>query len=179
MRATTRVLHGDWERFRRANPDTDEDALATEIVVRGRRRLAGEWEEFIGPDVSREDRLEWLRRWIPRLAADIATLGFDLVENRGRAAEAARLEEATYQHDIELKKDVIPELKAEAKTLRAEMRRLESSLRSRGGDPDSIEPALPGDTIYVDDFEQPKFETNESRRKAVVEYFRRRESHRG
>ncbi len=173
MRRSVEILKTDWERLRRAYPDIDPEQLAKEMLVRGRRRVQGEAREAIPPDSTDEERLEWLRGWTPRMAASMATLGFELVRNRSRLDKATQLEEMTYQRDLELKKDVVPELKEQAKALRKEMLRLEAELRSHGGDPEAIEPRVPDDTVVVEDYQRPQHETNESRRKTTLEFFRR------
>jgi uncharacterized small protein (DUF1192 family) len=173
MRKSVAILKGDWERLRRAFPDTDHDQLVGRMAVRGRRRVAGELQQPVRTDAPLQERLAWLRTWTPRLAGSIATLGFELVRDRGRLEQAAQLEETTYRRDLELKKDVVPELKERASALRTEMHRLEAELRSRGGDPGAIEPPVPEDALVVDHYQRPQFETNESRRKAAVEFFRR------
>jgi uncharacterized small protein (DUF1192 family) len=175
---TIEILKGDWERLRRAYPDVDEDQLLSEIVLRGRRATAGEPQETIQAEGTLQERLEWLRAWTPRMAASMATLGFELVKNRGRLAEATRLEELTYTRDVELKMDVVPEVKERARILRIEIGRLEAELRSRGGDPDAVEPHVPDDAISVDQAQRAQYETNESRRKATLEFFHRLDEYR-
>lgn len=105
MRREVRVLKADWERLRRAYPDWSEERLVGEMLLRGRRRTAGEPRESVWPEATALERLAWLRGWTPRLAASVATLGFELVGNRSRLEEATRLEEMTYRRDLELKKD--------------------------------------------------------------------------
>jgi uncharacterized small protein (DUF1192 family)/ribosome modulation factor len=173
MTRRVEILRTDWERLRRAYPEMDPDQLAKELLVRGQRRVAGQAQESIPPTAALEERLAWLRGWTPRLAASLATLGFELVRNRTRLDKATEREELTYQRDLELKKEVVPELKERAKALRQEMFRLEAELRSRGGDPDAIEPRLPVGLMSVDEHQRPQYETNESRRKTTLEFFRR------
>lgn len=88
------------------------------------------------------------------------------------------MEEVTYQRDIQLKRDVVPEMKESAKALREEMLRLEVELRARGGDPDSVEPRVPDDAVMVADYVPPQFETNESRRKTTLDFFHRLDEYR-
>ena len=55
-----------------------------------------------------------------------------------------------------------------------EVRRLEDHVRARGIDPESIEPRIEWSrTLAVDLYKRPKYESNESRRRATVEFFKR------
>lgn len=173
MRRSVEILRTDWERLRRAYPEADPEQLVQEMLDRGRRRVASEAREAIPPEATPQERFVWLREWTPRMAASMATLRFDLVRNRARLERATRLEEATYQRDLELKKDVVPDLKEQARGLQQEMLHLEAELRSRGGHPEAIEPKVPIDTVVVDDYQRPQYESNESRRKTTLEFFRR------
>jgi hypothetical protein len=173
MRRSIEILKADWERLLRAYAGMDEARLLMELMARGRRRTAGEPPEPVPSDAPLAERLEWLRTWTPRMAASIATLGFDLVKSRGRLPEARRLEDLTYQRDVELKMEIVPAVKERARSLRMKIGSLEAELRSHGGNPDVIEPHVPDDAISVDLFERPQYETNESRRKTTLAFFHR------
>jgi hypothetical protein len=169
--ANVEILRGDWERLRQAFPDLDERDLVREIAARGKRLAERQVEEAIDPNEPRDRRLTWLRTWVPRQAASVATLGFDLVKNRGRLAAASGLEERTHQRYVELNRDVIPSLKERANALRAEIARLEAELRARGRDPGAVEPGVPT-RIEIDDYQTVEFETQD-RKRETVEFFRR------
>ena len=173
MSEYVRVLASDWNRLRAAYPGLDDARLAEEAVARGRDILA-ELPEEPNPRAALLQRLEWLRRWFPRRAGSIAVQGLDLVEHLGRHADAEKVEQRTYERALELHKDVVPPLKEKAKVLRAEVRRLEEAARARGIDPDAIEPRIRWpSTLAVDIYERPQYETNESRKQATVEFFKR------
>jgi hypothetical protein len=165
------ILRTDWERLRLAYPETSEEDLIRAITARGRTRLDEPRQESIDPQAPREQRLAWLRRWAPRKAGSVATLGFELVKNRVRLAEASELEGRVSGRYVELHREVIPGLKLRAIELRQEIRRLEEELRARGGDPDSVQPRVPS-RIPVDDYNSVEFEGEESRRK-TLDFFRR------
>lgn len=115
--------------------------------------------------------MAWLRRWVPRKAASIATLGFELVKNRDRLARASGFEQQVTKRYIELNREVIPALKGRANRLREEIRRLEEELRARGGDPETIRPKVP-DRVEVDDYKPVEFEDQERKQK-TLDFFRR------
>jgi uncharacterized small protein (DUF1192 family) len=165
------ILRADWERLRRAYPDLEERDLVREVVARGKRLAGQQVDETIDPSTSRDRRLTWLRAWVPRQAASIATLGFDLVKNRDRLARASDVEERTYQRHLELNREVIPGLKERADALRAEIARLEAALRARGRDPGTVEPGVPA-RIEIDDYKTVEFESQD-RKRETVEFFRR------
>ena len=167
------VLAKDWERLRSAYPGLDDLRLSDAAIRRGRDILA-ELPEEPPSRATPLQRLAWLQRWFPRKAASIALQGLDLVENMGRQAEAQRVEQRSYEVHLELNKDVVPPLKEQAKALRAEVRRLEEAVRAKGVDPDSIEPRIDWSrTLAVDIYQRPKYESNESRKRATVEFFKR------
>jgi len=173
MSEFVRVLKADWERLQAAYPGMNDERLADAALVRSREVLAEVPTEPPSPGPAAV-RLDWLTRWFPRKSASIAVQGLDLVDNIRRQAEAAESEERTYRTHLELNKDVVPPLKEEAKALRAEVRRLEERVRATGIDPDSIEPSIDWSrTLAVDIYKRPKFESNESRKQATVEFFKR------
>ena len=173
MSEYVRLLAADWGRLRAAYPGLDDERLVTQALAHGRDLLA---ELPTEPPTrgSLDRRLEWLRRWFPRKAGSIAVQGFDLVEHLRRHAQAGEIERETYQVHLELNKDVVPPLKERAKALRAEVRRLEQEVRAIGLDPESIEPRIDwSKTLAVDIYRRPRYESNESRKRATVEFFRR------
>jgi hypothetical protein len=111
---------------------------------------------------------------LARKAASVAIHRFELVTTRERFARAEHDEQASYERHLELHKDVVPPLKLGAKALRSEVRRLEEQARGLGIDVDALEPRIDWpETMAVDDYKPPRYETNESRRRAAVEFFRR------
>ncbi|GIU98960.1 MAG: hypothetical protein KatS3mg014_0576 [Actinomycetota bacterium] len=93
---------------------------------------------------------------------------------RERLAEAERRDRATYERDLALQRDVIPPLKERAKALRARIRELEARARAAGVDPEAVAPSVDrADTLAVDDYEPPRFERDEDRRRAAIGFFRR------
>jgi hypothetical protein len=171
VKRAVEILSPDWERLRRAHPETDRDQLTRDMVLRGRRQVASDPEESIRTDAPAEQRLAWLRRWTPRKAASIATLGFDLVKSRDRLSKAARFEQHVSQRYLELNREVIPRLKDRANELRAEIHRLEDELRARGLDPGTILPEVPP-RIEVDDYKPVEFESQETKQR-TIDFFRR------
>jgi hypothetical protein len=111
---------------------------------------------------------------LARSGGGVAVQGFRLVMDRERDARAERDVVRTYERHLELDKDVVPPLKLEAKRLRAELRRLEEEARSLGLDVEAIEPRIHWpETIAVDGYEPPRYETNDERRRTAVDFFRR------
>ncbi len=172
--SSVRILTAHWQRLRRAYPHLDEAELAAEVVRRGSGLIQADPGAMPGPGDDAWTRAERLRAWVPRLAATAASYVFQLVTGRERFAVAEHAEVRTYEEHLDLDTRVVPPLKNEAKALRAELRELERLLRERGVDPEAIEPRVDwGTTLAVDSYERPQYETNESRRKAALEFFRR------
>jgi hypothetical protein len=165
------ILRRDWDRLRRSYPRTAERELLAEVVARGRELLDEEIRDSIASEAPLGERLAWLRRWTPRRAASVATLGFELVRNRNRLAEASRLEVFTTQRYLDLNREVIPGLKERAALLRDEIHDLEEKLRARGRDPDEIRPQVPA-RIEVDDYQPVQFQ-EEQQKKKTLDFFRR------
>jgi len=136
-----RILAGDWDRLQRVHQG--REPLASELLDRGRQLAAEVPVERLPADAPLPERLDWLTRSVPRRAASIATLGYELVMNRGRLERSTELEKTTYERDLELQKDIVPPLKEQARALREQIRRLERELTSRGGDPSAGSPAIP------------------------------------
>jgi hypothetical protein len=168
------VLVVDWELLEHANPGVPDAELAERALSRGRAILAAPYEDRVPDDVPQAERLARLRGALARKAASVAIHRFELVTTRERLARAEQDEQASYERHLELHKDVVPPLKLEAKALRSEVRHLEEEARELGVDIDALEPRIdwPG-TMAVDDYEPPRYETNESRKRAAVEFFRR------
>jgi hypothetical protein len=167
------VLKTDWERLRSAYPGLDDERLADGALARSREILA-ELPTDPPSTASVQVRLDWLSRWFPRKAASIAVQGLDLVDHIKWQAVAQEMEQRTYERHLELDKDIVPPLKEEAKALRAEVRRLEEQVRAKGVDPDSIEPRIDWSrTLAVDIYKRPRYESNESRKRTTVEFFKR------
>jgi hypothetical protein len=169
MTGGARILTSDWEAFRSAFPGADQRELKDEVMRRGREILA---RAALGH--RQTGSLERGRDELARKAASVALLRFELVTQRTRFARAEALERKTYERHLELDRDVVPPLKLEAKRLRAELRSLEARARSLGVDVEALEPRIDWpNTIAVDTYEPPRYESNEQRRKAAVEFFRR------
>jgi len=170
------VLAVDWDRLRRARPGLDERALALECLRRG--RLISRWLASEGERSDPGSPSALALRFVQE-AAGVAVHRFTYATRRASFESAARREEASYHDHLELAKDVVPVLKQEAKALKAEVRRVEEELRSRGVDPEGIEPRIDWRTApAVDDYMPPKFESPAERRRAAVEHFRRPGKHR-
>ncbi len=77
---------------------------------------------------------------------------------------------------IKLDRDIVPLLKLEAQSLRSELRRLEEEAAGAGIDLSTIEPSIDWQgTLAVDAYERPQYVSNESRRRAAVAFFRKRD----
>lgn len=174
MTAAVEILVVDWELLERANPGVPDAELAERALSRGRAIVAAPLEDRAREDLLPAERLEWLRRALARKAASVAIHRFELVSTRERLARAEEDERASYERHLELHKDIVPPLKLEAKALRSEVRLLEAKARELGIDVDAVEPRIDWpETMAVDDYEPPRYETNESRKQAAVEFFRR------
>jgi hypothetical protein len=174
MSGAVEVLVVDWEILEHANPGALDAELAGRALSRGRAIVAAPYEDRVPEDLPPAERLARLRGALARKAASVAMHRFELVTGRERLARAEQDEQASYQQHLELHKDVVPPLKLEAKALRSEVRRLEEEARELGIDVDAVEPRIDWpETMAVDDYESPRYETNESRKRAVVEFFRR------
>ena len=174
MSATVEVLEVDWEPLRRAFPGVPDAELAERALTRGRKVVMAPDEDRLPRTLPSAERLA-RRRWaLARKAASVAIHRFELVTNRERFARAEQDEQASYERHLELHKDVVPPLKLEAKGLRSEVRRLEVRARELGIDVHAVEPPIDWpETMAVEDYEPPRYETNESRKRAAVEFFRR------
>lgn len=151
-----------WERLREAFPATDEAELATLALERGRA-------------LTRREDPPLLRQDVAERAAAVILLGQRLVHERRRLAEAEVRERESYERDLRLQREIVPPLKERARALRARIRELEDRLRAAGGDPATVEPQIDWpDTLAVDDHRAPRFERDEDRRRAALEFFRRR-----
>jgi hypothetical protein len=155
------LIAEDVERLRSAYPDLDDAALGTALTEAAARHRHATWD--------REDVLESF----VHDAAALATYRHRLLGAPGARAEARERERGAYEAQIELDRDVLPPLKAEARRLRAEIRRLESALLAKGTDPGTIEPTVEGPTLAVDDDRAPRYMDGAERRREVVAFFRR------
>jgi hypothetical protein len=166
------LLQVDWGLLRRLFPDRSDERLLVAAVERGRAALDGALDD--DPGASADDPVSRLTSEVIHDAARVAVHRFDLVTRRDRLAWARRDERATYERHLELHKDVVPAMKLRAKELRAEVVRLEAEARARDIDVDAIEPAIDWpETISVEDYTPPRYESNEDRRRTTVEFFRR------
>lgn len=157
MRDAVEVPARLWEALRAARPAASDAELTALALARG-RSLAG----------------DPLRVELAERAALVLLLRERLARERARLAEAERRERAGYERDLTLQRDVIPPLKERAKALRAEIRALEARARSAGVDPETVTPRIDwADTLAVDDYEAPRFERDEDRRRAAIGFFRR------
>jgi hypothetical protein len=108
------------------------------------------------------------------LAATVAVYRLALATGRERLRDAVELERSAYEASIQLDREMVPPLKEEAKRLRMEIRSLEASLAKRGIDPDRVEPRIDwGETSSVDDYERPRYERPDERRRSAAEFFGR------
>ncbi len=158
MSDSLRVPAALWDQLRREFPELEEAALVRLALERGRALEA-----------TRSLRAEVATR----TAAAILLLE-RVAALRARRAQAERDDRATYERDLELRRDVVPPLEERAKALRARIRALEGRLRGSGVDPSTVEPSVDwSDTLAVDDHEPPRFESDEDRRRAALEFFGR------
>lgn len=151
-----------WERFREAFPAASDAELAALALERGRT-------------LTRREDPPLLRQDVAERAAAVILLGQRLVHERRRLAEAETRERTGYERDLRLQRDVVPPLKERARVLRSRIRELEAQVRAAGADPEGVEPRIDWpDTLAVDGFQAPRFERDEDRRRAALEFFRRR-----
>ncbi len=163
MTTELRILAVDWERLQRAYPETDADELVDRVIDRGLTVLKT-------PD---DAGVEWAAEAVGALALT-AVHRFDYATGRDRFARASELERMTYEHELELNRDIVPPLKEKAKALRAEIRRLEEEVRRVGLDPNTVLPRVNWDnTLAVETYSRPEYESNEARRRRTLEFFRR------
>jgi hypothetical protein len=160
------VLAVEWDLLRRAVPGLRDGDLALKAFDRGL--------ELTGDAPRPADVGEELRQRFAWQAAEVALHRYSFVTQRRRFAGAEAEEAGTFQRHLELERELVPPLKEQARSLRAEVRRLEGLLRSRGVDPDGIEPTVDWRyTLAVDSYAGPRYENDADRRKAVMEFFRR------
>ena len=174
MSRSVEILLVDREALRRSYPDLTDNDRAAACLERARIVVDQPYEERVPDGLPIDERIARLRTALAQKAASVAVHRFELVATRDRLDRAKGVERATYERHLVLHKDIVPPLKLEAKALRAEVRRLEHRARTRGIDVEAIEPAIDWtNTIWVEDYEPPRYESNEDRRKATVEFFRR------
>jgi hypothetical protein len=152
----------DWERLERLLPDVPARRRTAEVLAWGARVLSEDPPPRDGGSA------------FAREAAEVAVHRCALVLQRERSHSANRGEVRTYEEGIELDRDLVPPLKLEAKELRAEVRALERRSRAAGLDVEAIEPRIDwSQTIAVDGYRPPRYETHDERRAKAVEFFRR------
>lgn len=174
MSSTVEVLEVDWDLLRGAFPGVPDADLAERALSRGRQVVRAPDEDRHPVTLPSAERLARQRWALARKAASVAIHRFELVTNRERFARAEHDEQAGYERHLELHKDIVPPLKLEAKGLRSEVRQLEEEARELGIDVDAVEPRIDWpETMAVENYEPPRYETNESRKRAAVEFFRR------
>jgi hypothetical protein len=168
------VLADDWDRLRRLFPDREGTDLAGTASRLGHDAAEEPFEVRVPADLPPAERVQRLTMQLARSAGGVALQRFRLVTERERDVRAEHDEAVTYERHLELEKDVVPPLKLEAKRLRAELRALEAQARGLGIDVDALEPRIAWpDTIAVDGYEPPRYETNDQRRETAVAFFRR------
>ena len=161
MREARRVpalLAEEWRLARAALPDASE----TELV-----RLIHEHAAAVAAAGSEDPTVAFCRR-MAAVALDRATV----VLTGDRLSAVVPVERAAYEELIRLRTEVVPERKVVARRLRREMMGLEREARSRGLDPEAVEPRIGADAIALDG-DGPRYETDEDRRRAVAEFFGR------
>lgn len=172
MSLCVRLLRDDWDAFAARFPGVSADELADQMIVRGQEVLAAAHDE--APTEGHADATARLRNMLARKAGSVALVRFELVTQRERFTRAERLEQATYERHLELDREIVPPLKLEAKRLRAEIRALEARARELDVDVDELRPQVDwANTIAVDAYRPPRYESNEERRRTAVEFFRR------
>lgn len=176
MTRTVGILAFDFEAACSARPDLDETDLIREALVRGLEAADAAPEERVPDAIGASERLQRLRNVLANTAAEAAAFRWSLVTGRERYARARENEQRTYDEHLKLDRDLVRPLKMEAQRLRRELRRLEAEAQARGIDAAAIEPTIDWSrTILVDQYQPPELVSNESRRKAAVEFFRRLE----
>jgi len=167
------ILTEDWHRFGRALADVPSNLLVDEAYRRGLELL---WECSLptGSEGPLANGRGSKRSAFAREAAEVAVHRFALITQRERLDAATKAELQMYQEGLELDREVVPPMKLEAKALRQQVRELEQRARAAGIDVDALEPQVDwSKTIHVEGYRPTKYETNEDRRAAAVEFFRR------
>ncbi len=174
MNRTVELLAVDLEQVRAARPDLDDAELVQEALVRGLAAVEAEVDLPREAEPGPGGELRRLRLALAGAVAEAAAFRWALVRGRDRFSRAREDEQRIYEDHPELERDVVPPLKIEARRLRLELRRLEDEARAREIDVDGIEPQIDwSSTISVDSYRRPRFVSNETRRRATVEFFRR------
>ncbi|HZP89743.1 MAG TPA: hypothetical protein VFC04_01960, partial [Actinomycetota bacterium] len=171
MSLRVEILSADWAALVPGNGLGPDEARA--LLARARAIALSSPAGAVPEGLSPAERVERLRGSFAVTAARAAVHRFELVTQRERFERSERDEIATYERHLELDRDVVPPLKLEARALRAEIRRLEAEARALGIDVDAVQPAIDWrNTLAVDGYEAPRYETPESRKRAAVEFFR-------
>lgn len=175
MTRAIQIPREDLERLRRLLPGMSTTQAVAEALTRGSRVLAGH-DDGPGADVRAIDPhdLTTLRRRLVQEAVEVAGHRFALVTGLDRRREAVRRELRSYEEGLALDRDVVPGLKLEAKELRRRIRQLEERARAAGIDVDAVGPPIRwSETIHVDGYEPPRYESDSDRRARTVAFFQR------
>jgi hypothetical protein len=168
------LLAEEWARLRAIRPELDDKELLAVALERGASLIERSHDERVPDNLPQNERAERLRSLLARKAATVASYRFALVTGRDRAARAERAELESYERHVDLDTQVVPPLKLEARSLRAEIHDLERRAAALGIDPDSVEPTIDWpNTFAVEGYEGPRYESNEDRKRAAIEFFRR------
>ncbi len=171
-----RIFKADLDRAKAVRPELSQEALIAEACDRGVRIVAEDDPAFSGSGDTGRSRIEGLRIRCAASAASVAELRILLVTNRARFAVSEEAEREAFLAYIKLDRDIVPLLKLEAQRLRTELRRLEEEAAAAGIDHSTIEPFIDWQgTLAVDAYERPQYVSNESRRRAAVAFFRKRD----
>jgi hypothetical protein len=174
MTTSVDLLAEDWARLREIRPELDDATLLALALERGASVVERSYEDRVPDSLPQNERAERLRSLLARKAATVASYRFALVTGRDRAARAERGELETYERHVDLDTQVVPPLKLEARSLRAQIHDLERRVAGLGIDPDSVEPTIDWpNTFAVEGYEGPRYESNEDRKRVAIEFFRR------
>jgi len=169
MTRSVEILAADLDHAMEARPDLTMQEIVEEALARGLERTRWLHEDGNG-DVPRNDR----RADLAVAVAELAEYRGSLVSARSRLTDASKGERQGYEEGLVLERDTIPPLKLEASRLRAELRQAEADAAAGGVDLAAIEPQIDWrQTISVEGYTPPRFESNEDRRAATVAFFRR------
>ena len=171
-----KIFKADLDRAKVARPELSEEGLIAEACERGIRIAAEDDAAFAESHDADGSRTEGLRIRFAASAASVAELRILLVTNRARFAGSEEAEREAFLEYVELDRDIVPLLKLEAQSLRSELRLLEEEAAGAGIDLSTIEPSIDWQgTLAVDAYERPQYVSNESRRRAAVAFFRKRD----
>jgi hypothetical protein len=159
------VFAGDLDIAQRARPELTPEDLVEEALARGLALIG------LGADPGGDDDL---RVDLADAVAEASAIRWILVTSRDRFVDARESEQQTYLEHLDLERDVVPPMKLEAQRLRKVLRGLEAKARVRGVDLAAIEPQIDWmNTISVEGYAPPRFQSNAERRETSVRFFRR------